>query len=78
MERTAQLKKIQNIFQEVLDDNSIVLREETTSNDIEEWDSLTHIQIVVDIEKKFNIKFSSMEILSWKNIGEMIDCINSK
>jgi len=78
MERTEILIQIQGIFREVLDDNHILLTDEITSNDIEEWDSLTHIQIIVDIERKFNIKFSSKEILESKNIGELIDCIVSK
>ena len=72
------LSQVQNIFRDVLDEESIVLDESTTANDVEEWDSLTHIQLVVAIEKHFKIKFLSKEILSWKNIGEMVDCIASK
>ena len=78
MERNQVLIQIQEIFREVLDDNDIILTEEIASNDIEEWDSLTHIMLIVDLEKKFKIKFSSNEILVWKNIGEMIDSIISK
>jgi acyl carrier protein len=78
MERNQVLIQIQEIFREVLDDNDIILTEEIASNDIEEWDSLTHIMLMVDLEKKFKIKFSSNEILVWKNIGEMIDSIISK
>ena len=42
------------------------------------WNSLTHIQLIVAIEKKFKIKFTSKEILSWKNVGELVDCLASK
>ncbi|MHA8051669.1 acyl carrier protein [Aquirufa sp. ROCK-SH2] len=78
MERNQILLQIQEIFREVLDNDDIILSEEIASNDIEDWDSLTHIMLIVDLEKKFKIKFSSNEILNWKNIGEMIDSIISK
>lgn len=78
MEKTEILNEIQVIFRNILDDDTIVLNEETTANDVEDWDSLSHIQIVVAVEKHFGIKFSAKEILSWKNVGEMIDCIIAK
>jgi len=77
MEKQELLEQVQEIFRDQLDEESIVIKEETTANDIEEWDSLTHIMLVVAIEKHFKIKFTSKEILSWKNIGEMINNIFS-
>jgi acyl carrier protein len=78
MEKTEILEKVQGIFIDILENESIILTYETTANDVEGWDSLTHIQLIVAIEKSFKVKFTSHEILSWKNVGEMIDCIVSK
>lgn len=78
MERTEILSKVQDIFRDVLDDEDIVLEDNTTAEDIEDWDSLSHIQLIKEIEKLFSIRFTSREILSWNNVGEMIDCIASK
>ena len=66
------------IFRDVLDNDDIVLKPETTAADIEEWDSLNHIQLVVAIEKKFKIKFTASEIQAWKNVQDMCDSINNK
>lgn len=78
MEKTEILEKVQEIFRDVLDNEDIVLSNDTIADDIDEWDSLSHIQLIVSIEKAFNIKFTSKEILSWNNVGEMIDCIADK
>jgi len=72
------LKKVNEIFIDVLENNKIILNFETTAEDIEEWDSLTHIQIIVAIEKYFNMRFTSTEFQSWENVGEMIDSISKK
>jgi len=78
MNKTEILRRIEVIFKNVLDEESIALTETSTANDVEGWDSLTHIQLIVAIEKQFKIKFSSKEILSWKNVGEMVDAVYSK
>ncbi|MBR0500117.1 MAG: acyl carrier protein [Bacteroidales bacterium] len=78
MERNEVLARVQDIFRDVLDDDEIVLSDATTADDIDEWDSLSHIQLIVAIEKAFKVKFTSKEILSWKNIGELIDCLMTR
>lgn len=78
MSRSEIFEKLNEIFIDVLDLDEIELTDDTSADDIEEWDSLSHIQLIVSIEKTFKIKFSSKEILSWKNVGEMVDCIESK
>lgn len=75
MDRSELLKTVQDIFRDILDDEEIVLEDSTTADDVEGWDSLTHIQLIVAIEKQFKIKFTSKEILSWRNVGEMLDSI---
>lgn len=78
MDRNEVLEKLTPIFREQLDNDDIELNAETTAEDIEEWDSLSHIQLIVAIEKAFRIRFTSAEIQSWNNVGEMIDSIISK
>ncbi len=78
MERGEILKKVNDVFIDVLDNDTIVLTDETTADDVEEWDSLNHIQLVVAIERQFKIRFTSREIQSWNNVGEMLDCIIAK
>jgi acyl carrier protein len=78
MERKDILSQIKDIFIDTLDNEKIVIEETTQATDVDEWDSLTHIILVVAIEKNFKINFNSTEILSWKNIGEMVNCIEGK
>lgn len=78
MERTELLKQMNDVFIEVMENPSILLTESTTADQIAEWDSLTHIQLVVTLERHFNIRFTTAEIQSWNNVGEMIDTIAFK
>ncbi len=78
MERLNILKEINEIFKDVLDNEKVVIKEKTQATDIDEWDSLTHIQLVVAIEKYFKIRFTSREIQSWNDVGEMLDAIQKK
>lgn len=78
MERNDVIKEINFIFTDVLDNPDIVLTDETHAGMIEEWDSLTHIQLVVAVEKYFKIRFTSKEIQSWNNVGEMVDSVLEK
>ncbi len=78
MEHTEILAEINKIFKNVLDNDSLVIKDETQATDIDEWDSLTHIQLVVATEKKFKVRFTSKEIQTWSNVGEMIKSIEQK
>lgn len=70
------LDKLNSIFHEKFNDDSIVLKNETTSDDIYGWDSLKHVMLIIDIENTFNIKFNPNELLTMENIGQMIDVID--
>jgi acyl carrier protein len=72
------LKTVNAIFIDILENKEIMLTDQTTAKDIAEWDSLTHIQLVVAIERRFGIRFTSAEIQRWKNVGELIDTIAQK
>lgn len=72
------LLNLNKIFKDVLDDNRIEVGEKTTAGDIPEWDSLSHIQLVVAIEKFFKIRFTSSELLKFKNVGDMVNSIQKK
>jgi acyl carrier protein len=78
MERNDILSRVQEVFRDELELDDLVLTDETTADDVEEWDSLSHVQLVVALEKAFNIKFTSREILSWDNVGDLVDCIGKK
>ena len=78
MERSEILAKVEEIFREELEVDGLVLTDETTADDVEEWDSLSHVQLVAAMEEAFGIEFKSREILSWENIGDLIDSIEKK
>lgn len=78
MNRKEILSTVHEVFVDTLDNDEVRINESTKATDVDEWDSLTHIMLVVAIEKKFNIRFNSSEIQSWNNVGEMIDCIQEK
>jgi len=78
MEMSGILSELNTIVSKVLDDDTIVLRENTTVSDVAGWDSLSHVQIIVAIEKHFHIKFTSLEIYNFKNVGDACRVIQKK
>ncbi len=69
---------VQGIFRDVFDDETLIIKDSTNSKDIEDWDSLEHITLVVSMEKEFNLKFDLKEVNELANVGEMVDLIASK
>ena len=75
MDRKEIFEKLTVIFRDVMDNDEIVLEENTTAEDIEEWDSLAHVQLIEKIESVFGVKFSAKEMNSWEDVGEFVDAI---
>ena len=78
MEQAEILNKLQSIFCDVFDNEDLVITVDTVAEDIEEWDSLSHIQLTKDIEKQFGIKLTARESMSWDYGGEMVEAIQCK
>lgn len=78
MTREEAYERLNEVFREVFDDDEITVTDATTSDDIEDWDSLEHINLVVAVEKEFGIKFNMGETNAMKNVGEMVDRILGK
>lgn len=78
MTRNETMRKLNEIFVEVFDDNSIHLQESTTASDIEDWDSLAQITLVSTIEEYFGVELTLTEVNKLQNVGEFLDCILSK
>lgn len=66
---------LNEVFQDVFDDEDITVNENTTADDIDDWDSLEHINLIVAVEKKFGMKFTMGEVSGMKNVGEMAKII---
>lgn len=71
-------EKLQEIFRDIFDDEELVITEEMAAADIEDWDSLAQINLIIAIEKEFGVKFNLEEISKLKNIGEILEIIKIK
>ena len=75
MTREQIFKKLDVVLRDVFDDDSICVAESTTSEDIEDWDSLEHINLIAAVEQEFGVKFNMGQVVTMKNVGEMADII---
>lgn len=71
-------ERLNRIFCEVFDDEDITITPEMTANDVDGWDSLSHVNLIVAVEYAFGIRFSQKELLTFKNIGDLLRCIEQK
>ncbi len=78
MNRKEVFEELTAVFADVLGLQHVSLNDGTTVDDIEAWDSLSHIHLVVAIENRFHVRFTSREIMRWQNVGEMVDTIIRK
>lgn len=75
MTREEVFKRLTGVFREVFDDGEIELEETTTAEDIEDWDSFEHINLVVAVEEEFSFKIPMGKVVTMKDVGEMVDII---
>ena len=68
-------ERLNRVFREVFDEDTITVNASTTAADIDDWDSLTHIQLIAAVEDEFGVKFSMKQVSSMKNVGEMAEII---
>ena len=78
MDRDEVYETLNEVFRDVFDDPSITVEDSTTSEDVEGWDSLEHINLIAAVEQEFGVKFNMGQVVSMKNVGEMVDIIMSQ
>ncbi len=78
MNREQVMERLTEIFRDVFDDESIVLTVNTSAKDIEDWDSLEHINLIAAVEKAFRMRFTMKEVSGMKNVGEMADIVMAR
>ena len=78
MSREEVIAKVTNVFRDIFDDNNLTINDKTTANDIEGWDSLTHITLISTIAEEFGINFDMSDVVKVENVGDMIDSIMGK
>jgi acyl carrier protein len=78
MEEGQIYQRLNAIFVDVFDEDTLALKAETTADDVDGWDSLSHIRLVLSVEKAFSVKFSAAEVGKLKNVGELVGLIRSK
>ncbi len=72
------MDKLTEVFRQVFDNPQICLEPETTADDVEGWDSLSHVNLIMAVENRFNIRFNQKEVTSFKNIGDLVRCVENK
>ena len=78
MERNEIVEKLTAVFQEVFSDSSLVLNDDMTANDVEKWDSLTHMLMISTVEERFGVKFKLKELNKLKKVGDMVEILQEK
>ena len=71
-------QRLEKVIRDTFDNQNITINEKTTANDVEEWDSLSHIELIINIETEFKLKLSVNDIINLKNVGDMISMIDTK
>lgn len=72
------LERLNAVFCEVFDDEDLAVSPDSTANDVDGWDSLSHVNLIVAVENTFAIRFSQKELLTFRNVGDLLACIEKK
>ena len=72
------LQQVNEVFREVFDDEELTVTSETTAADVPGWDSLMHVRLIIAVEKAFQVRFSSSEVASLKDVGDLIELLGKK
>ncbi len=72
------LEQLNEVFQEVFEDDDLQVQPKTSAKDIDEWDSLMHVNLVLAVESRFNVRFTSTEVAALKDVGELTDLVEKK
>lgn len=72
------IDRLNGVFQQVFDDDEIEITPATTAKDVEGWDSMMHVTLMINVEKAFGLKFSSSEVASLQRVGDLVDLIEAK
>ena len=72
------LDRLNGVFQQVFDDDELEISRESTAKDVEGWDSLMHVTLLINVEKAFGVKFSSSEVASLQRVGDLVDMIDAR
>ncbi len=78
MSNDAIQEKLLAVFRDVFEDDELEISATTTADDIEAWDSLTHVSLMINVERAFGLKFSSTQVASLKNVGQLVDLVSSR
>ena len=78
MDRADIYEKLTRVFRDVLDDDVLEITPEMTANDVEDWDSLSHVRLILSVERIFDIHFSIIELAQFDNVGQLADMVTDK
>lgn len=78
MNKNEIVKRLTEVFRDIFGDDTITITEKTTANDIDDWDSIEHINLISAVENEFSMRFKMREVSGMKNVGEMIDIISQR
>ena len=72
------MQRVEEVFQDVFDSDQLTIGRETTAADVEGWDSLMHVRVVIAIEKAFQVRFTSSEVAALATVGDLVDLLGRK